>query len=427
MKSEPSYMLQMVPVRDDGFMPAMQHTGSDLVQLMTQAVYSYLCIRRLGEDVASLPPIVQTRDSGTGEWVEDTEHPLNEIIRQPWGPGDQPRQGWPWLMEMTSYHHDIAGTALYRKRYADVLTKSRLLALQLLPPPPKTKGVATQTVDGWDHLQYWQLAGGETVLSQDTVAIIHADPGSTWRGLSPLIPAERPTAIDWYSHRRIKYNLEQRIGAGMVLKVKGIFQLNKEKRAATMTAIEELHADAEASGRPLVVGDSASVEGMPEQSTLKDIPAHRLEALREIAGIYHIPLLVLGFADRGEYKDVDSALGGYWTLGLWPKLETIYGTINQQGIWPHYGYDVRIWYDLTRSPLGLAVLRIQAKAADDLMKLGYPANAVNARLHLGMPYFDELARPNMPAVIAGREGPGRPETEPAQPEEPPEPEKEPEE
>ena len=143
----------------------------------------------------------------------------------------------------------------------------------------------------------------------------------------------------------------------MVLKVKGIFQLSTEKRRATMEAIEELHAAAEASGRPLVVGDSASVEGMPTATTLADIPAHRLEALREIAGIFHIPLLVLGFADKGEYKDLDIALGGYWTLGLWPKLEVIYNSINEQGIWPHYGTDVRIWYDLTRSPLGLALLQ----------------------------------------------------------------------
>lgn len=424
-KAEPSYLVQMVPRRADGFMPALQFSGSDLTQLMTQAVWAYVCIRRLGEDVASLPAVVQTYDEASGEWIPDREHQLNDVILKPWGPGPRkPRQGWPWLMEMTSYHHDIAGTALYRKRYAEVISKKTLLALQLLPPPPKTTGVPTQTADGWDNLEYWQLIGGETLLPSDSVAIIHADPGSTWRGLSPLVAAEQPTAIDWYSQRRIKYNLEQRIGAGMVMKVKGIFQLSTEKRAATMTAIEELHAAAEASGRPLVVGDAASVEGMPEQSTLADIPAHRLEALREVAGIFHIPLLVLGFADRGEYKDLDSALAGYWTLGLWPKLEVIYNSINAQGIWPHYGTDVRIWYDLTRSPLGLALLRIQAKAAEDLMKLGYPANDVNRRVHLGMPYHDELAVPNMPAVVAGRGQPGRPETEPAQPPALPEPEDE---
>lgn len=410
-------------VTDDGFMPAIGFgsgsgiggTGTELETLLTQAAWSYICMTRLAEDAAALTGIVQEWDTESGEWITDKsrKHDLNNVLLYPYGQGvGKPRVGWSWLMELMSLHHDLTGAGLLRIVPDSESSPERLLALIPLPPPPYTKG--QERPDNTGILAGWLVPGDRFLRADQVCNIYHTNSGSLWRGLSPLVAADRAIVIDWTSQQRTKYDLEQRIGAGMVVKIKGIFSASEEQRTKTMAALQELHGKASQSGLPLVVGDSTDVVGMPEGTALKDIPTHRRMAIQEIASVFKVPLPVIGIIDKAAYNQYDLALQAYWTLALQPKLNNIYQALNQQAVWPIYGPEVRLWYDTTDNPLGLAVARLKAKAAKEYMDLGYPANSVNRRFNLGMPEFDELERPNMPSVIAGRE-PGRPPNEEGEP------------
>jgi len=398
-----SYQVQLL-VGDDGFMVAQNFTGGSLYTVYTQAIWTYICASRISQDISNIPAIVQTRDVGSKTWIEDPDHELNALLDRPYGAAAwAPSWNWSQMIAAGTLRQELGGNQFYRI----VDAPSRLLALQLYlnelkaNEDPTTKTFTT----------YTPVGSTEEIPAEQVVNVMHASPDSFWRGVSPTVANEQATRVDYAASRRVRYDMETRVAPGVVFKVKGIFTVTDDQYNNIKTKLENTYEGATKQGKSLVVGDDTTVEGAPLHQ-VDDIPTHAANARDAIISSFDVSPPMVGVLRDAKYTNWAEAKRAQFNLCILPRLNNLYRTINTQAVYPIYpDRNVRIWYDLVQSPLGLAAIAERGETATVYHGLGWPAAQLNEKFDLQMPPFDGWDKANMPAVVAGRvpgEGSGDP-------------------
>ena len=389
-----SWTVQVL-VGDDGFMASQSFDGGDLFTVYTQALWTFICAHRISQDMASFPAVVQERPPGTDAWTTSPGHDLNALLHRPYG-RFAPQLRWNWRQQVAAgaLRGELGGNQFFRA----VKGNGGLQMLGLYLVELK----ATTDNDGYITMYNRNGYANDNIPPDEVVNVMHASPSSRWEGVPPTTAAEPAIRVDYAASRRIRYDLETRIKPGVVFRVKSLFAMTDEQRTKVETLLEDSFEGATKAGKSLVVGDNVDIEGGPVHQ-IDDVPSHHDNARDSIISAHDVSPPTVGVLRDARYQTWEQALRAQYTLCIHPRLVNLYDTVNSQAIEPVYGPDVRLWFDPVRSPLGLAWIRERAETAQKLLDLGYPANAVNEYLQLGMPTFEELERPNMPAVIAGRE------------------------
>jgi phage portal protein BeeE len=398
-----SYSVQLV-VGDEGFMVAQSFTGSTLETLFTQAIWTYICVNRISQDIASFPAIVQTRKPGTDDWIRDYDHDLNNVLDRPYGTNDfAPRVNWQQQLATGVIRQELDGNQYYQK----VQSGNRLLALGLYMVQLK----ANEDAAMGKLFNSYSPEGSDAIIPADQVVnVLHASPGSTWDGVSPGVANEQATRVNYAADRRNRYDLETRVQPGVVFKVKALFTMNDKQRTNAEEWLANQYEGAVNAGKSLVVGDNTTIEGAPAHP-VSDIAQKDAAARDKVISSYGVSPPWVGVLDDVKYANLDKAMRIQWSTCIGPRLLNIYNTINTQGIWPVYGRNVRLWYDMVHSPLGLAALAERGEVAAGYQALGWPAMHLNERFALDMKPFEGWDKSNMAAVVAGRvpgEGSGDP-------------------
>jgi phage portal protein BeeE len=391
-----SYHVQLL-VGDDGFMVAQDFTGSDLYRVYTQAVWTYICASRISQDIANIPAVAQVRDRATGTWKTDQDHQLNEVLQRPYGSAPQaPRWNWQQSIATGVLRQELGGNQFYRA--LAVLGRLEMLGLYLVElkahKPDSSTGLFSE----------YELPNGVTIPADEIVNVMHANPGSWWEGVSPTVANEQATRVDYAASRRMRYDMETRVQPGIVFKVKALFTMSKEQQTNAQSMLESSYEGAVNAGKSLVVGDNTTIEKPPIADS-GDIPAQAMVARDAIISSFDVSPPMVGVLRDAKYTNWKEAKRAHFNLCILPRLNNIYGTINSQAIWPTYGRDVRLHYDLVQSPLGLEPLAERGETARIYYDMGWPAAAVNDKFDLQMPGFDGWDQSNMGAVVAGREMP----------------------
>jgi phage portal protein BeeE len=399
-----SYQVQLL-VGDDGFMVAQNFTGSDLYNVYTQAVWTYICASRISQDVGNFPAIVQRWDPQSGAWIRDPEHQLNQVLQRPYGesPG-APRWNWQQMISTGVLRQELSGNQFMRMGV--VLDRLEMLGLYL------TELEAVELGTTGLFTEYKIASTSTTIPADQIVNIMHANPGSFWRGVSPTIANEQATRVDYAASRRIRYDMETRVQPGVVFKVKALFTMSEAQRTATKAMLASTYEGATKQGKSLVVGDDTTIEGAPLHQ-VDDIPTHAANARDAIISSFDVSPPMVGVLRDAKYTNWKEAKRAHFNLCLLPRLNNIYGTINSQAIFPVYGQGVRLWYDLVQSPLGLEPIAERGETAKIFYDMGWPAKNLNEAFSLGMSEFPGWDQSNMASVVAGREPPDdEPEDEP---------------
>ncbi len=189
----------------------------------------------------------------------------------------------------------------------------------------------------------------------------------------------------------------------MILKVKGVFGMTTEQRTDIEEMLSTNFGTAATSGKPLIVGDTVTVEQFPVPQ-VGDLPEHRQIARDETLAVFGVPPPIAGVMDNATLQNASVALRLYWMQALRPRIGRILDAINTQAVEPVYGRDTRIWFELADNELGLAILQQRAEVAKVLHRdLDYSTNDSAERVGLNMPKPPELDEVNSQARIAGRE------------------------
>ena len=408
----------IVLIDDSGFIPAAQFESSEsLENLLEASTWSYSCITMNAEALASLPGIVQVagKKEGEGRWIDAlpdssaAAKDLHQLLQAPFGTGPMvPRWNWQQLIEVIAQQVYLAGNAFLKPEKNQNL--SRLLALFLLREPGKVKAVENQagvpTLFKYGTTQY---------LPDELVNIQNAHPTSYWKGQSPTRAALGDMQIDSVAHKRQQYNITNRISANVVFRVSGYFGATPEQKKEIERDISENYSGASKQGVPMIVGEDIVIEKLPDTGIGTEIFETRNFAKRGMLAVFHTPPPLIGEYDQATLSNFSQAVKIWWQSGLFPMLGTIYNALNAQVIHPVYGPDIRLWYDLTGSDIGLLVVKDRIDVARGLVDLGYPANEASAKAGLSMRKHPELDIPNAPMVTAGRTEPPTPATGSAQP------------
>lgn len=401
-------------ISPDGFIPQVQFIGDTLEQLLTGAVWSYAAITGNAGACGSLPGIVQTegQEDTEADWIRDKTHPLTKFVKQPLPPdAGLPDWSWQQVIETACMQLDLCGNSYWRI----IKLSSGTVFLQPLHP----QDVEPFLVDGLiNHYRVTfrsrEAQGGGSsgkvlvLLPDEIVHIANASPGTLFTGSSPTTAAIRSLEIDRVASERQKANLENKISPGLIISIKGLFGLSKEQRATVKKDLEDNYRKATDDGRPLVIGEGNSIEAAPMTTQQLDYFDTRRFSREEILAVYGVPPPIVGVYDQATLQNFAQARVIWWTTALFPRLNRVLSAFNRQLIDPMFNTgrnaDVRLWYDVTGSDIGLQQLDQKLDIGIKYQQLGYPTNAINNRLELGMPAFDELDLPNSQLVQAGRTG-----------------------
>lgn len=392
------YQIRVI-MRQDGFIPAIQFSGDNLETLLEASTWAYACISGNAEAIASLPAIVQRAgDENEDKWVEVAEHPLNDLIKNPFGGvNGLPHWSWGQLIETVSQHLYITGNSWLDPQVVKSGKNPRIKAVYLLQQPGQM--TADETPAGVPT-QY--RYGVKTYKVNEVVNIMNAAPGSLWNGQSPLHAAFRDVNIDRTAHERQKANLENRVAPGVVVEIDGYFGPTEAQKKEILKELTESYTRATQDGTPFVVGKGAKLHPPIQTGQVSDIFDVRKFSRDGMLAVFRTPPPIVGIYENATLQNFATATKIWWLNALFPMLNTIYGALNNQLVWPVYGENIRLWYDVTGSDIGLLILKDRVDVAQGLVNLGYPTNMASRRVGLGMGHVEELDQANTQIIVAGR-------------------------
>jgi phage portal protein BeeE len=391
-----SYSVQLL-VGDDGFMVAQNFTGGSLYTVYTQAIWTYICVSRIAQDIATFPALVQVRDNERAPWITDPSHDLNALLQRPYGTAAwAPRRDWQSVLGTGVLRGELGGNQFYRIESRP----GKLLALQLYLAELKANELS-----GTPYFTSYRIQSAAVdVPVEQVVNIMHGNPDSHWQGVSPTVANEQATRVDYAASRRMRYDMETRVQPGIVFKIKALFTMSDNQRQKALTMLNDTYEGAVNAGKSLVVGDDTTID-KPPIADAGDIPAQALVARNSIISSYDVSPPMVGVLTDAKYTNWAEAKRAQFNLCILPRLTNIYNSINNQAIHPIYGDNVRLHYDLAASPLGLAALSERGEAAKGYYDMGVPMIQLNSIFSLGVSPYEGWDQSNMQAVVAGREAP----------------------
>lgn len=394
-------------VDPDGFIPDTAFVGGTLEENLEASIWSYAAVTSNAEAIASLPAIVQRQEvvDNKTKWVKDTSHPLNGLLREPFGNKYSKTPPWSWqkLYEVVGLQVQLGGNSFLQPIAFD---RNQKLAVKLWRRP---ETVQAETDDDGYPL-YYDYNGGQ-YGPREICNIQSAHPSSFWKGHSAFKAAQVDITIDQTGHSRTLYNLKNRLGSGVVISKEGFsHNTTSEQKLKILRELKKNYQASTQDGTPLVVSSGTKITPIPQQD-IKYVFDVRKMSREGIMAATKVPPPILGVYENATLQNFATSKVIWWTNCLFPLAGHIYSEINQQIIWPRYGYNIRLWYDVTGSDIGLVVVRERAEVCQVLVKLGYPTNVAADYVGLGLPHHPALDEPNLQLKVAGREE----TTKPAEP------------
>lgn len=425
-------------ILNNGLIPSIILSGDSVEQLYEAATWSYAAMSANAEAVASLPIVVETKKPDE-DWQIDEEHDANRFIEEPFGPGARPTWDINQYIETITLQKYIVGDSFGR---IFSYQRGTLPAIDPWHPSDVTVWDDGRRVAFYQHLamprgQFTARAASTGLQNWDPKDVFHCmygSPTSLIRGASTLRVALRAMEIDRTAQERVRANLLNKIGIGVVLQhapgptgglsALSTSSLSPEQEAAAKKDLRDEFQAAQKEGEVFVMGGSTTLIKPPNTIDQLAYDPVRNMVLREIMAIFGTPPQIFGILENSTLQNSDNSVKLWWGNALSPMLTSILKTFNSQVMRRFFpstdALKVRLGFRIDGSPIGIQILKTRAETAKVIVDLGFPANASAKRVGLGMPDSPELDTPQMPAIVAGHASdlaPGQaaeePEPEPA--------------
>lgn len=399
-------------VQGDGFLPSISFLGDTVEQVYEAATWSYAAISANAEAAASLPIVVERKDGG--KWIEDGDHDANAFIEEPMGPGTRPAWNLNQYIEVIAQQLYLTGDSFgrifsYRGGSLPAIDPwhpqdvfiwddgRRPVEYELQPRP---RGERMRTSKGF---------ATRLEAPKDVLHVMFGGPSSLIRGHSPLTVARRPITTDRYAQERVKANLINKVQPGLIFKhtpgqargYAAAHAMSTDQRDAFIAYLTKEYGQAVKEGLPLIIGADTEVQGVPETLSQLGVIDVRNMTREELLAILRTPPPLLGILSDSTLQNIRWSIKIWWAVALAPLLRNILWTINAHVMRRFFGPDVRLWFQVDESEIGLEILRSRAEVAQILVSIGHGANDAGQRVQLGMPIRPELDAANMGVVVAG--------------------------
>lgn len=335
-------------------------------------VWVYRCISAHATALSSVPWKVY-KTSRTGEETHIPNHPIELMMNAP-----NPYFGRRELFESFCFGLALGGRAFWEvifvrgKPYR--LYPIRCDWMYPLPDP-------IHYIRGWK----FDPRGTEKPIEfppEEIIDFRFLDPVDEYGAMSPLTAATRTmetenAAISWN-----KALLDNGAVPGGIIKVPAQTLQNVKKAEIKASIDEEFTGDGRYRTMVLWGGMEWQKMGL-DHSQMQFLDQRKVDKF-EICAILETPAQIVGANEDPTYSNYEIARLSWWEDTLIPRLEWIKSKINSR-ITPYFGKDLVTSYDLSGVPAMRQAFGKQVESAKALYTMGYPINAINRRLSLGMP------------------------------------------
>jgi len=298
---------------------------------------AYRCVRMISEAAASVPWLVY--DEGR----ELDEHPLLKLLSSP-----NPMQGGAEFMEDWYGYLQISGNA-YLEAVRVGGDVKELYALR----PDRMKVIPG--ANGWPEAYEYSVAGRTVRFGNEaddlTSAILHMalfHPTNDYYGMSPLEVAA--VAIDIHNaagswNKALLDNSARPSGALVYKGSGGASNLSQEQFERLKSELENTYQGAANAGRPLLLEGGLDWKSMGLSPKDMDFIEAKHAAAREIALAFGVPPMLLGIPGDNTFANYQEANKTFWRQTVIPLVAKT-ATSLTQWLRPHFGADIRLWYDI---------------------------------------------------------------------------------
>lgn len=314
----------------------------------------YIATRAISDAIKSLPVnIVETEITrGIERQVDNNDHPANEIIRNP-----NPEHSWSDIVDhmVKSFLND--GNAVLTIEHMTGPFKN----LEIWPRDPR--GVEINTKDR--SYRFGVYSRNQKVYPRSRVIHIRdMDVDNPFWGVGRVQTVREEIMMDYFINR---FNSNFfKYGATLNLMFTPDHNLTEDQHTQILDAMSAEIGGAEKAFRIFINRYAGKFE-YPNQKH-KDIAfASLLISNREkIFGVFGLPPFRGGVMEYANYANALAQDKDFWNNTVKPILNVIEESFNKQLIWPLYGEDISLKFDLNSVP---AIKGDQTEIEDRLIKL----------------------------------------------------------
>ncbi|MFA7286909.1 MAG: phage portal protein [Patescibacteria group bacterium] len=343
----------------------------------------YIATRAIADAIKGLPvKIVEVETVGGVEReVDDNDHPANELLRNP-----NTEHSWSDVVDhiVKSYLND--GNAILT---IELLTGPNEFA-QIWPRDPRLVDISTRD----RSYRFGVYTANQKVYPRRRVIHIRdMDVDDPFWGIGRVNTVREEIMMDYFVNR---FNSNFfRFGATLNLMFTPDHDLTEDQHQQILDAMSSEIGGAEKAFKIFINRYAGKFE-YPDQKhkdiAFLDLLKHNRE---KIFGVFGLPPFRGGVMEYANYANALAQDIDFWMNTIKPILKVIEDGLNKQLLWPIFGQDIRIKFDLDSVP---AIKGDQTAVEDRLLKLKKEGivSAEYVREQLGI---DEDAAPVVPDAL----------------------------
>ena len=345
-----------------------------------ESIWVYTSINKKAKAAASVPWKVFKMDQKTGEWEEQKNHPLEQLIERP-----NPFMTRKDLIERITAHLNLSGNAIHKKvRAATGAAKGRTIELWPMGPD----GIRP-VPDQREFISKYEVKDSRNVVIEeiDPADLIHhmfLDPGNPYWGIGPLQIAAKTVDTDNEAVRWNKVALQNRAVTD------GVFSfdnpLHTEEWEEARRQIRTQHQGSSNAREPWVLGSGAKWNQMSLSPAEMDFIESRKMTREEIAAVFDVPPPMVGLYENATLANIETARKIFWLDTMLPFLDDLQNSFNLT-LTPEFqnpGEVLEIRYDVSNVEALQENFSDKLDNADKLFKMGVSLKEINRRLELGL-------------------------------------------
>lgn len=343
----------------------------------------YIATRAISDAIKGLPVYITQKEMvrGAEREIEDVDHPATELLRNP-----NPEHSWSDIVDhiVKSYLND--GNA--------ILTIERLTGpnqfVEIWPRDPRSVDISTKS----RHYRFGKYTPSQKAYPRNRVIHIRdMDVDDPFWGIGRVNTVREEIMMDYFVNR---FNSNFfRYGATLNLMFTPDHDLTEDQHMQILDAMSAEVGGAERAFR-IFINKYAGKFEYPDQKhkeiAFLDLLKHNRE---KIFGVFGLPPFRGGVMEYANYANALAQDKDFWNNTVAPILKVIEDAINKQLLWPIFGPDTAIKFDLDSVP---AIKGDQTEIEDRLLKLKDKGivSAEYVREQLGI---DESAAPKVPDAL----------------------------
>lgn len=330
----------------------------------------YVAASRIAKAASSVPWKVY---DVKGEEAEEIDaHPLAELMAKP----------NPWMsggdtIERLTINLYLGGNGLLTK----VRPSQSGPPTELWPLPTDAMSVIPSRTEFVERYEYRRGSTVRNFAPENIVHVMFVDPSNIYWGMGPLMALARTVDTDIEAVRWNKLTL-QNMGRtdGILVPHQSISQ-DQWEEAREQVRLQHQGADNAHSFWVMAGGwDFTPISMSPAEL---DFIESRKMTREEILGVYGVPPPVAGIYENATLANLEASRTLFWKDTILPYLDDLQSAFNLS-LTPEFGEGIELRYDTSNVDALRENYGDKVEQAHRLWTMGYPPNAINARLELGL-------------------------------------------